>query len=134
MSEPTSHDTRLFAALLALGGAACFVYAALSRHWLIDARVDMLFGLRDNLSCGVPERCDPTSNAAFVDLIKQMNGNSPDMASGAFAPMGWATLVTCVLAALGLVGAAALALAKKRPMLAISPSTVALLAIMAGLL
>jgi hypothetical protein len=132
MSEP-SHDNRNFAAALALGAAACLVFAACSRHWLVNGRADMMFGLRDNLTCGAPD-CEPTTNAAFVELVKGMSGNSPEMASNAFAPMGWATTVTCLLAALGLAGAAALALAKKRPTLPISPSTIALLGIMAGLI
>jgi hypothetical protein len=130
MSE-VKHDNRMLAIGLALGGAACLIYAALSRHWLVDARVETMFGLRDNVVCGT---CATTSNATFVDAIKQMSGNAPDMASSAFAPMGWVTMITCSLAALGLLVAGALGLAKKRPMLPISPSTVALLAIMAGLI
>jgi len=128
-----SHDNRMFAAALGLGAAACFAYAAFSLHWLINASVDVMFGLRTNLTC-VNDHCDPTTNSAFVDTIKQMSGSSPDMASDAFAPLGWATTVTCLLAALGLAAGAGLALAKKRPMLPISPSTISLLAIMAGLI
>ncbi len=131
MSE--QKDNRNFAIALALGAVACLVYAAFSRHWLVNARVDMMFGLRDNLRCGSTD-CEPTTNASFVEMIKGMSGLGPQMASDAFAPMGWATTVTCLLAALGLAGAAALAFAKKRPMLPISPSTIALLGIMAGLL
>ncbi|HEY1816590.1 MAG TPA: hypothetical protein VGG74_29790 [Kofleriaceae bacterium] len=133
MSE-VKHDNRMLAIGLALGGAACLIYAALSRHWLVDGRVEVMFGLRDNISCGLAEHCDPISNSELVDAIQHMSGNAPDMASSAFAPMGWVTMITCSLAALGLLVAGALGLAKKRPMLPISPSTVALLAIMAGLI
>ena len=133
MSEQKSQDNRNFAIAIALGAAACLVYAAFSRHWLVNARVDMMFGLRDNLTCG-SEQCEPTTNAAYVEMIKGMSGLGPEMASDAFSPMGWATTVTCLIAALGLAGAAALALAKKRPALPMSPSTITLLAIMAGLI
>jgi hypothetical protein len=134
MTEQTTNNNRMLGVGLALAAAACLVYAALSRHWLVDGRVQVMFGLRDNISCGLPESCDPISNSEFVDSILRMAGNSSEMASPAFSPMGWATTITCLLAALGLAGAGALGLAKKRPMLPISPSTIALLAIMAGLI
>ena len=132
MTEP-SNDNRMLAAALGLGAAACFAFAVISHFWLISAAGDVRFGLRHNLTCDA-DQCARASNAALVEQIKGMSGNSPDMASDVFAPMGWITTVACMLAALGLTTAAVLALRKRRPMLAISPSTVALLGIMASLI
>src|ERR1700733_7320370 len=125
MSTPKWHENRRLIGALGLAAAACLVFAMFSRHWLVNDRLDLLFGLRDNLTCGVPDMCAPTSNSSLVELM----GTS---ASGAFPIFGWITTVTCGLAALGLAIAGALALANKQPNLPISPSTIAIVAIMAG--
>jgi hypothetical protein len=127
MSTPKWHENRRVIGALGLAAAACLVFAMFSRHWLVNDRLDLLFGLRDNLTCGVPDMCAPTSNSSLVELM----GTS---ASGAFPIFGWITTVTCGLAALGLAIAGALALANKQPNLRISPSTIAIVAIMAGLI
>jgi hypothetical protein len=126
-------DNRTLGIALAVGAAACLLYAAMSRHWLVNGHGNMMFGLRALSTCGGGP-CETQSNAAFVDMIKADGGQTAELASNAFAPMGWATTITCLLAALGLLGAAALAISNKRPNLAMSPSTVALLAVMAGLI
>jgi hypothetical protein len=125
-------DNRTFAVALALGAAACLVYAALSHNWLVDATAELRFGLRGNVVCDATESCAAMSNAALVDEIHRSDALAA--ASGAFAPMGWATTVTMLLAALGLAGGAGLALANKRPVVPIAPTTIALLGIMVGLI
>jgi hypothetical protein len=127
------HENRRLVGAFALAAAACLVFATFSQRWLVNDRVDLMFGLRTNLTCGFVDRCEPTTNAAFVELIKGMSGLNPDLASNAFPICGWITSVTCMLAALGLALGAALALANKQPNVPISPSTIAIVAIMAGL-
>jgi hypothetical protein len=120
------HENRRLIGAFALAAAGCMLYATFSREWLVNDRLDLLFGLRDNLTCGVPDMCAPTSNSELVELM----GHT---ASSAFPIFGWIATVTCLLAAFGLGLAGALALANKQPRLPISPSTIAIVAIMAGL-
>lgn len=117
---------------LSLAAAACLVYAALTRQWLVNGNVyeQRGFGLRSNYECaqslGEGNGCHESSNSEYLA--------NESHASSAFVPTGWMTFVECLLAAVGLVAAAALALAGKRPDLPITPTTIALLALMASLI
>jgi hypothetical protein len=120
---------------LALSAAACLIYASFTRQWLVNTSSSyeqIGFGLRDNEVCS-PE-CQRMSNAAFVEEWSAHGETASQMASGAFSPMGWTTLIASLAAALGLIGAAALALANKRPQLPITPSTIGLLGVMVTLI
>jgi hypothetical protein len=137
MTEPKN---RSLAILLSLAAAAALVYAALTRQWLVNGNVyeQYGFGLRSSFACGQSfgeaHECDELSNSAYVAHEREVSATSARNTSGAFAPMGWATFVECLLAALGLAAAAGLALARKRPDLPMAPTTLALLAIMAALI
>ena len=100
---------RGLAIALSLAAAAALIYAALTHEWLASADSSVTFGLRPNV-------------ADFEHV------------SSAFVPMGWATLVACLLAAFGLLAAAGIAIAGKRPDLPMAPTTIALLAVMASLI
>ena len=126
-------ENRTAAIAVSLCAAAGLIFALFSRQWLVNGLGDELFGLREHASCS-SHQCAVDSNAAFVAMIQGVGGRMGDLASSAFSPAGWVTSATCALAALGLLVAAALALAGARPNLPISPSTIALLGAMAGLI
>ncbi len=115
MADPKN---RSLAIGLALAAAVALVYAGLTRQWLVSADSSVKLGLR--------------SDAALIEELHSIWGDK--YTSSAFAPMGWATLVECLLAAVGLAAAAGIALARTRPDLPMAPTTLALLAIMAALI
>lgn len=141
--EPQPKNHRMIGILLALVAGAALAYAAVSRQWLANGNVyeQISFGLRDMTQCGNAfgeQDCDHYTNAGFVEHLRDVNeasGRERGLdASGAFAPMGWITLVASLLAALGLWAAAALAIAGKKPDLPMSPPTLALLGIIVGII
>lgn len=124
---------------LAIVAAALLVIAALVPKWLANAGTQgsVSMGLLSTTECGVagiqmvatPDDCVTTANGLYAQQWKDIGQPS----SSAFSACGKATLVVSLLAALGLVGAAALGLKKTKPYLKISPSTIALVGIMLGL-
>lgn len=131
LSGQPKKDNRMLAIGLALGAAALLAFAAFSRTWV--ARPDAIgFGPMGCKQCNF-ESSSTMSNAAFVEMLRS-TGVDEKFTSNAFAPMGWATFALCLLAALGLLGGAALAFKQKRPDLPIAPTTVALLSIMVALI
>jgi hypothetical protein len=132
-------SNRALGIVLALVAGAALIYAAVTKQWLANGNVyeQISFGLRDMSQCGSAfgeNDCDHYSNGEFVQHMRDFGESAAIDTSGAFAPMGWITLVACLLAALGLLGAAALAIANKKPDLPITPSTIALLAIIIGII
>ena len=135
----TPTPSRPLAIALALGAAACLVAAALTHAWLLRTGDydEVRFGLLSNSACGSTfgeADCNRASNAELVEQMRGFNAESAANTSGAFAPMGWATLVELLLAAFGLTAAAGIAIARKRPDLPITPPTIAVLAIIAALI
>ncbi|MDX2088899.1 MAG: hypothetical protein SFX73_13665 [Kofleriaceae bacterium] len=128
---------------LAVVAAALLVFAALSRAWMHNPRLGISFGPRGCVNCcylagDTSDGC-AMSNAAFVDsmraIAKEMWGTDDRKhTSGAFAPMGWVTCVSCALGALALLVTSVLALTRRRPQLPVSPASVALLALMTALI
>lgn len=128
---PPKKDTRMLAIGLAVAAAALLAFAGFSRTWL--GRPDGIgFGPMGCTQCTLAGS-GSTSNAAFVELLRS-TGADEKFTSGTFAPMGWATFGLCLLGALGLLGGAALAFAKKRPDLPMAPTTLGLLSIMLALI
>ena len=132
-------ENRSLAIGLSIGAAACLIYACFAHAWLANAsRYDKVrFGLLSVYDCDATvdsSSCKPESNHTYIDQLRQVSEAAADQTSSAFAPTGWATLVLCLLAAAGLLGAAGIALAGKRPDLPITPSTIALLALMTSLI
>src|SRR4051812_23859553 len=131
---------RILAIALAFAAAIGLVVASFSQGWLANADHDgeITIGLRTTTECGSigltlaePDQCRTKSNA---DYAASWDDHTGRFYSSAFAPMGMVTLVACLVAALGLLGAAALGLATKKPNLPISPSTIALLGAMIALI
>ena len=78
--------------------------------------------------------CAEISTSEFNELVGEIDPNNRDKyTSGAFSPAGRIAFVACLLSALALIGTAALALARKRKELAISPASVALLGIVGAM-
>ncbi len=132
-------DKRWAAIGLAVIAAACLGYGSFSRQWLVNgSRYETYgFGLRTNYTCGSSfgeTPCDESTNAEYIDRLNSFGESAAKNASGAFAPMGWATFVELLIAAGALLIAAGLAIANKKPQLPVSPSSLALLAIMAALI
>jgi len=132
-------SSRLIGIVLALVAGSAMIYAAVTKQWLANGNEyeQISFGLRDMSQCGSAfgeKDCDHYSNGEFVQHMNEFGETAAINNSAVFAPMGWITLVTCLLAALGLLGAAALAIANKKPELPMTPSTLALLAIIIGII
>lgn len=130
---------RMVAIALAVIAGAALVYAAVSRQWLANGNEyeQISFGLRDMTQCGHSfgeTPCDHYTNGEFVQHLRDFGDTAALNTSSAFAPMGWVTLFAALLAALGLFAAAAIALAGKRPELPMTPSTLALLGIIVGII
>ena len=138
MSEASKKPSRMLAIALAVAAAGCLLTAAFTKNWLVNGNVyeQIHFGLRTMTVSGSSfgEEDATRTNSQVVDDMRETNAAAARDTSSAFAPMGWATFVECLLASLGLVLAAAIALARKQPDLPITPTTIALLAIMLGLI
>ena len=125
-------NNRLLA--IALGGVAValLIFSSFSHRWLFNSarNEEVGFGLRDYYTC--------QSDGGETTMECRQQSNSVNVfggdVSGAFVPMGWATFIECLVAALGLLGALAIAIAGKRPDPPIAPTTISLLAIMACLI
>ncbi len=134
---PPKKDTRQIAMLLAFAAAACMLFGAFSRQWLVNGNkyLEYGFGLRSNFECSTSyddqKRCEDHPNSEVVDMFEKMD---PKMASGAFVPTGWITFISILLAALGLLGAGAMAAAKRPMDLPVAPTTIGLLFSMIALI
>jgi hypothetical protein len=120
---------RVLSIVLALIAAACLAYAAATDHWLVNVAFERGVGLRFAWSC--IGACTRVTNS---ELVASLRGSTENDLSSAFVPMGWATLVLLVAAVAGLVVGAILAIVRAHPRLPIAPTTVALLALMLGLI
>jgi len=133
---------RLIGLGLAIVAAALLTFSALSKAWIANPKLGISFGPRGCQQCcyligDTSAECS-LSNASFVEsmraMAKRLGDEKAMPTSGAFAPMGWATLVLCLVSTVGLLATSALAFAKKRPALPISPASVALLGLMGALI
>lgn len=138
--EPApKRPNRVVAIALAVVAGAALVFAAVTDKWLTNGNEyeQISFGLRSMSQCGHElgeTPCDARSNSEFVQQLRDFGESSAMNTSSAFAPMGWITLVAALLAALGLFGAAGIALTGKKPELPMSPPTLALLGIIVGII
>jgi hypothetical protein len=131
-------DTRQIAMWVAIGAAVCMLFGAFSRQWLVNGNkhLEYGFGLRSNYECttaygdDAKQDCQTHANAEIVETFKQLDSK---LASGAFVPTGWITFIAILLAALGLLGAAAMAATKKVIELPMAPTTIGILGSMIAL-
>jgi len=137
--ETPKRPNRMVAIALAVVAGAALVFAAVTDKWLTNGNdyEQISFGLRSMSQCGHEfgeKPCDTFSNSAFVQQLRDFGSTAAMDTSSAFAPMGWITLIAALLAALGLFGAAAIALTGKKPELPMTPPTLALLGIIVGII
>jgi hypothetical protein len=137
--EAARRPNRATSLMLAVVAAAALVFAAFTDDWLSNGNTyeQISFGLRAMSQCGHAfgeTPCDIRSNAAYVEQQREFGGEAARNTSSAFAPMGWITLVAALVAAFGLFGAALVATTGRKPDLPMSPSTVALLGIIVGII
>jgi hypothetical protein len=130
-------DNRQLALGLAIAAALCMLYGGFTKKWLVNGghNVEIGFGLRSNFMCMTDyedkQVCKDQSNGEAVELVKHRD---PKLASSAFVPTGWITFISLLLAALGLLGAAAVAATKKPMDLRVAPTTIGLLFSMIALI
>jgi hypothetical protein len=123
---------RALGIVLALGAAACLVAACFSHRWLANKHLgDFGYSPLAFQECGAT--CETISNFQVVEIAS----DSPfeeNRVSLAFPIAGLIAFIVLLVAATGLVVAAGIAAANRHPNLPISPTTLALLGIMIGLI
>jgi hypothetical protein len=136
---PVKKDTRKLAIGLAFAAAALLLFSSVTSSWLVNIghSVTRKFSLRGFEQCetyaGTSE-CRSWSNGDFVKYVRDSFPKGDEYTSGAFTPMGWITLIACVIAALALIAAGVLAVMGKKPDLPITPTSGALLLLMVALI
>lgn len=128
----TREPPRALGIVVAVIAAACLIAACLSHRWLANRHLgDFGYSPLSFQQCGGP-MCDTVSNFQIADIA----ADSPfpeQRVSAAFPIAGVISFIVLLVAAIGLLVAAAIAATGKRPDLPVSPTTFALLGLMIGL-
>jgi hypothetical protein len=145
--EPKKSDLRPLATGLCAAAAACLLFAAFTKTWLVNGNkyAEIGFGLRANYECGTSyafdglaasgkQACTETSNHDFIAKWQAMGEQAKKMTSVAFVPAGWITFIVALIAAFGLAAAAAFGALKKPMNWPIAPTSIGLLGVMIGLI
>lgn len=131
-------DNRQLAIGLAIAAAALLIFSAFSRSWVErPGRGNSIgFGPMGCHDCAmIVGESGNMSNGAFVTAMRdQLGSEGTRVTSAAFAPMGWVTFGLSLIAGLALLWGAFVAYQNKRPELAVSPPSIALLTLMLGML
>jgi uncharacterized membrane protein YedE/YeeE len=128
---PTQEPPRAVGVVLSLVAAGCLIAACFSHRWLANPHVgDLGYSPLSYQDCRAT--CTTLSNFQVIKNTDQL-GFAEQRASGTFPIAGLATFGVLLVAAAGLLAAAALATANRRPNLPVSPTTFALLGLMIGL-
>jgi hypothetical protein len=144
---PPRKQNRTLAILLAVVAAAALAVGALGPRWLTRADSNEEgFGLRTVELC--EDKCLVISNSELVDIINlereriaeenkslapQAQREIPKKPWNGFPVVGWIALVSCLLAAAGLLVGALVAISNKRPHWPIMPTTLSVLGLLIGL-
>jgi hypothetical protein len=147
MTEPRKKDLRPLATGLCAAAAACLLFAAFTKSWLVNGNryAEVGFGLRSNYECGMSyafdgaaesskQSCTETANKEFIDKWRSMGESAKKLTSAAFVPTGWITFIVALIAAFGLLAAAAYGAANKPMNWPIAPTSIGLLGVMLGLI
>ena len=132
-TDPTPREPpRAIAILVSVVAAACLIAACFSHRWLANRHLgDFGYSPLSYQECSV--HCETMSNFQVFEIAQ----NSPfdeQRVSRVFPIAGVATFVALLVAAAGLLVAAAIAAVHRRPDLPVSPTTFALLGLMIGLI
>jgi hypothetical protein len=129
-------DNRQLAIGLAIAAAALLIFSAFSRSWVerpqLMGDAGIGFGPMGCHGCGIVVGHEGNmSNGAFVSAMRELLGTEGERtSSAAFAPMGWVTFGLALIAGLALLWGAFVTYRNKRPELAMSPPSIALLSLM----
>ena len=127
----TREPPRALGIVVALIAAGCLIAACLSHRWLANRHLgDFGYSPLSFQQCGAT--CETVSNFQVADIASD-SPFAERRVSAAFPIAGLTSFIVLLLAALGLIVAAAIAATGKRPDLPISPTTIALLGLMVGL-
>lgn len=99
----------------------------------VQRTIDMMEGMRSSLDdsgLSVAER----QNVTFSEVSRSLGRGGGLKASGAFPITGFITMGLSILAAIGLIWSAVVALQKKRPEFKVAPTTIALLSIFVAMI
>jgi len=128
----TRPPPRALGVALALASAALLVAACFSHRWLANKHLgDFGYSPLAFQQCGA--RCETISNFQVFETASNLPFEE-NRVSMAFPLAGLLVFIVLLVAAAGLVVAAGIAVANRRPNLPISPTTFALLGIMIGLI
>src|SRR5262245_36697774 len=136
--RPQTPLQRAVAIAVCCAAALALLVAAFAHSWLADPDVRSVgVGLLSTEYCHpVTERCESKDNGDVIEELsrslpvdERWIGQAADAPSSWFPRFGVATFALALVAAAGLLGAAAIAAARKRPELPITPTTVALVAL-----
>ena len=147
MQQGQKPGKRIVAILLAILAAGGLAVAAFAGKWLADSTGDGSgFGLLELTKCR--ERCVTVTNFELIDginaeiarVVKENKDRDPREQLpvpakpwGGFPIVGWMAWLSCLLAAAGLLVAAALAIARKRIEWPVMPTTVVVLGLIIGM-
>ena len=131
-SPPVGAPARFLGIALALIAAGCLIAACFSHRWLANRHLGDL-GYSPLFYADCRSTCQVVSNFQVYDNAAKLPF-AEDRVARVFPLAGAATFALLLIAAAGLLAAAAIAAAGRRPDLPVSPTTIALLGVMLGLL
>jgi hypothetical protein len=147
-------DNRMVVIILAAVAGVMLLFAGISRHWIGHPQFGVFFGPRGCEGCGTlvsgfDNAEEPNmTNGAFVSKLRaRLNPPTEDaeyaaaasdeadkVTSSVFAPMGWLTFAASIIGGVSLLVCAFLAFQKKKVDLKVAPTTIALLALLIGMI
>lgn len=148
MTAETKRSRRLLAIVLAVVSAAALLVAAFGNRWLATEDNDTGMGLRAVEHCSTDKGCVQVSNHDVIEeiekeIIRTKEANKllppnkqmslPRTPWHGWPMMGLSAFLGSLLAAGGLLGGAGLALAGKRMVLPVMPTTLAVLGLLVGI-
>ncbi len=131
-ADAVAQPSRALAILLAIVSAGCLVAACFSHRWLANRRAGD-FGYSPLSYEDCRWGCQSISNFQVFDNAKEMPFDEQRVAR-AFPIAGAVTFGVLLVAAASLLLAAGIAAVQRRPNLPVFPTTIALLALMIGLI
>src|SRR6202021_3016008 len=117
--------------VLGLAAAAALIYACMTDQWLVSINAKDGFGLRHSWACA-SDICVFTPNSQMVEGMQELDSHAE--VSAAFAPSGWVTFGLLGVGSVALIISPLLAIAGSRRNLPVAPTTIALLALVLGLI